>query len=115
VRPTETAVESMNSSDQLRAQLGSMPSMSEEGDDSEAACRSWANFSVAGLLLVQTFAAIVISLTQIATALVVVLAMLLAFVMLHYLIWGRWLGEVIGQEVEDEELEADLRASQRFG
>jgi len=70
---------------------------------------------LAGLLLLQAFAGIVGFLMQIATALVVFPAMLLAFVVLHYLVWGRWLGKAIRQELEEDEREAEFRARQRSG
>ena len=103
----------MNASDRRRAIPPPLPTRPDTNEDSEQPRCSWSSFSIAGLLLLQAVSAIVVFLLQIAMPLVVFLMMLLAFVVLHYLIWGRWLGEVIGQEVDDEELEADLRASAR--
>jgi len=105
----------MNLSHQLRAHPPALPSLSEESEAPEKSRRSWVNFSLAGLLLLQAFAAVVVFLLQIATALVIFLMLILAFVALHYLAWGRWLGEAIRQEVEDEEREAEFRARQGFG
>jgi hypothetical protein len=105
----------MNASDQWSAVLSPLSQPPDTREDSEKRSRSWLNFSIAGLLLLQAVAAIVVFLMQIATALVLFLALLLGFVGLHYLAWGRWLGEAIRQEVEDEERDSEFRASQRFG
>jgi len=109
-RPTKP----MNVSDRRRVVFPPLPARADASEDSEQP-RRWLSFSVAGLLLLQAGSAIVIFLMQIAMPLVVFLVMLLAFVVLHYLVWGRWLGEAIREEVEEEEREAEFRAGQRFG
>jgi hypothetical protein len=42
-----------------------------------------------------------------------VLGAIYAIACLHYLLWGRWLGDAIRQEVEEEERDANERTSRQ--
>lgn len=42
-----------------------------------------------------------------------VAAMVFLFVAMHYIVWGRWLGDAIRRDVAEEEAAEALRAAQR--
>ena len=71
--------------------------------DADKPRSSWLSFTLVGILALQLFIGLCLLLMQIATALVIGVALLVLVGAAHYFIWGRWLGDAIRQEVEEEE------------